>query len=71
VKADADIRFDRIGWGWIGLAVSGVIVYLLTTDIRIKFTVNDDQPQGGGIQAEAAEEDDVEEDTELDIEIEV
>jgi hypothetical protein len=46
-KNDADIWFDRLRWGWIGLAVSGVIIYLLNSDIRIQVMVEEDPSQEG------------------------
>jgi hypothetical protein len=57
VKNDADIRFDRMRWGWFGIAISGVIVCLPSygSPIAIKF-VHDDDPSEEDIQVQAGED---------------
>jgi hypothetical protein len=57
-KTAEDVHFDRMRWGWMALAVTGVFFYLWTAGIRI--SVLADPAEGGG--------DVLEEDAEMDVE---
>ncbi|EGN95396.1 hypothetical protein SERLA73DRAFT_186359 [Serpula lacrymans var. lacrymans S7.3] len=71
VKSDADdVRFSRMRWAWITLAIGAVIYRLSQTDLIIRFSLDEDTPadseENVELELEEEEEVEVEEDEEGD-----